>query len=75
MLELLYEKGGKEIMDVYCAARSVMNGSESMDDAAERYGVPVAHVKTMVQELVEMEGCYAKMAMGDFKKVEEIWKR
>jgi len=75
MLELLYEDGGKEIMDVYCAARAVMNGSESMEDAADRYGVPVAHVTTMVQELVEMEGCHVKMAVADFKKLEELWKR
>ena len=74
MLELLYENGGKEIMGVYCAARAVMNGSESMDDAADRYGVPVAHVKMMVQELVEMEACYVKIAVDNFKKVEEIWK-
>lgn len=75
MLELLYENGGKEIMDVYCAARAVMNGSESIEDAADKYGVPVAHVTMMVRELVEMEGCYAKMAMDNFEKVEEIWKR
>ena len=74
MLELLFEDGGKEIMDVYCAARAVMYGSESMDDAADKYGVPVAHVTIMVRELVEMEACYVKIAVDNFKKVEEIWK-
>lgn len=75
MIERLFEnRGDKTVMAVYCAARAVMNGSESTQEAAIRYCVSTDAVAELVQELVEMEGYYVKMAMADYKKVEEICK-
>jgi len=75
MIERLFEsRGDKQVMAVYCAARAVMNGSETAQEAAIRYCVSTDDVAALLRELVEMEGYHVKIAMADYKKVEEICK-